>query len=102
MMRKNITRTLTRATVKAFTVKMVDGLPVVESLEPVHGWGNLTEKEAQKLVKDAHGIGNATIGEITYAQESYRLSIDKFVEVAEMIDISEVENEDEIDEEEND
>lgn len=102
MMRKNITRTLTRATVRAFTVKMVEGLPVVEALEPVSGWGNLTDKEAKKLVKDAHGIADATIGEIEYAQETYKIDIDKFVEHAEMVDISEAYDEDENEMEEND
>lgn len=89
MIRKHITRTLTRATIKAFTVKMADGLPVVEALEPVSAWGELTEKEAKKAVKDAHGIADATIGEIEYVKETYKIEIDKFVENAEMVDISE-------------
>ena len=95
MMRKNITRTLTHAVVHAFTVKMQDKKPVIEELEPVHAWGTLTDKEAKKLVKDAHGIADATIGKIEYAQETYRISIDDFVKNAEMVDINEANEEEE-------
>ena len=95
MIRRHITRTLTRATITAFVVKMVDSLPVVEKLEPVNAWGELTEKEAKKAVKDAHGIADATIGNIEYVKETYKIAIDKFVENAEMVDISEADEDEE-------
>ena len=104
MMRKNITRTLTRATVKAFTMEMENGLPVIHALDPVYGWGNITGKEAKKLVKDQLGVEDCVVGEIEFAQETYKIDINKFVENAEMVDISEIdEDEDEENEmEEND
>ncbi len=96
MIRKHITRTMTRATITAYTVKMVDNKPVVDQLEPVSVWGELTEKEAKKAVKEAHGVADATIGNIEYVKETYKITIDKFVENAEMVDISEAdEDEDE-------
>lgn len=86
MMRKHITRTLTRTTVDAYTVKMVDGKPEVEALEPVTVWGVPTEKEALKAVKDAHGnINGIAVGEIKSTEETYRVTIDDFVAIAELM-----------------
>lgn len=102
MMRKNITRTLTRATVHAFNVKMENGLPVVHALDLVYGWGNLTDKEAKKLVKDQLGVEECVVGQIEYTQETYKIDIDKFVENAEMVDISEADEDEENEMEEND
>lgn len=98
MMRKHITRTLTRTTVTAYAVKMVDGKPEVEALEPVTVWGVPTEKEAIKAVKDAHVDKNGvTVGDIKSSEETYRVTIDDFVTIAEKVadqtSMDEIENE---------
>lgn len=93
MMRKHITRTLTRATITAYTVKMVDGVPTAEVLPTVVAWGNLTEDEAVKAVKAAHGKNIAiTIGEIATEDVTYKIDIDTFVANAEIVEKSEDEN----------
>ena len=84
MMRKHITRTLTRSTVTAYAVKKVDGRPEVENLEPVTVWGTPNEKEALKAVREAHGA-NAIVGEVTITEETYRIKIDDFVALAELV-----------------
>lgn len=86
MMRKHITRTLTRSTITAFAVKMVDGKPELETLEPVTVWGTPTDKEALKAVKEAHGdITGITVGNIQSTEETYRVTISDFVAIAERV-----------------
>ena len=86
MMRKTITRTLTRATINVYKVSTVNGAPVVETLEPVTAWGNVTENEALKAVHAKYGkTGGITVGEITFADEVYKIDIDTFVANAELV-----------------
>lgn len=93
MMRKHITRTLTRATITAYTVKMVDGVPAAEALPTVTAWGNVTEDEAVKAVKAVHGKNIAvTIGAIQTEDVTYKIDIDTFVANAEIVEKSEDEN----------
>lgn len=101
MMRKHITRTLTRSVVPAYTVKIVDGKPEIETLEPVTVWGVPTEKKALKAVKDAHGdINGIAVGEIQSTEETYRVTIDDFVTIAERVENQSDENETEEENEE--
>lgn len=87
MMRKTITRTLTRATIESFTVKMVEGKPVVEALSPVVAWGKITEKEAVKAVEEAHGkMLNLNIGGITFEDITFEISVDAFVANAKVVE----------------
>lgn len=96
MMRKHITRTLTRSTVTAYAVKMIDGKPEVETLEPVTVWGTPTDKEALKAVKEAHGdISGITVGEIKSTEETYRVTISDFVAIAERVEAQSDEEENE-------
>lgn len=81
MMRKTISRTLTRATISAYRLAKVDGVPIVETLEPITAWGNVTEKEAEKLVSQTYGKG-CMIDSIEHVNEMYVIDIDKFVENA--------------------
>ena len=83
MMRKTITRKLLRSTVNAFIVKKVDGVPVVENLEPVSAWGKLTDDEAKKLLAGIHGKdATIMINTVDTVEETYQIEIDKFVENA--------------------
>ena len=100
MMRKHITRTLIRTTVTAYAVKMIDGKPEVETLEPVTVWGTPTDKEALKAVKEAHGnMTGITVGDINSVEQTYRVAIDDFVAIAEkvadQVTMDEIENENE-------
>lgn len=86
MMRKHITRTLTRSTVECFAVKMVDGKPEVETLAPVTVWGVPSDKEALKAVKEAYPEAKGvTVGNVKSVDETYRVSIDDFVTIAELV-----------------
>jgi len=85
-MRKNITRTLTRANITVFGVKMVNGKPEVEQLDPVTAWGNLTDKEALKVAKEQYPeVKGVTVGEITSTEETYVIDIDTFVANAKLV-----------------
>ena len=100
MMRKNITRTLTRSTITVFAVKMVNGNPEIERLEPVTVWGNPTDKEALKAARDKYGdVKGLTVGDIQSTDETYIIDIDTFVANAklagEQIDMEDVDEENE-------
>ena len=91
MVRKNIVRTLTRATVAAYSMSMVDGVPQPVALDPVVMWGEPTEKEAVKAVKDKYGADKPVmIGEIKVTKELYKISIDDFAAAATKVDTEEM------------
>lgn len=84
MVAKKITRTLTRATIHGYVVKMVDGKPVPEELAPVEAWGTITEKEAVKILENVYGKEcRPIVGEVTYTDEEYTISVEAFVANAE-------------------
>lgn len=93
MMRKNITRTLTRSTVSAYRLTKAEGKPTIEQLEPLTAWGKLTEKEAEKLVSDTYGRG-CMVDSIVMQDETYCISVDKFVENAVKVEQTEIQYED--------
>ena len=96
MMRKNITRTLTRNTISAFTVKTVDGKPDITMLDPVCAYGNLTDKEALKAVKDKYkDVPNVCVGEVKTEDVTYQISVEDFVERAHIVDKDASEDEEE-------
>ena len=80
MMRKNITRTLTKATIHAFKITVENGTPSVETLEPVVAWGRPSHKDAMKAVKAVYGEdATITIGEIELDNATYQISVEDFV-----------------------
>lgn len=79
MMRKNIVRTLTKATINGYTVDMVDGKPVVTALDPVVVWGKLSDKEAAKAFSAAYENAQVFVGSVDYTEETYCIGIDDFV-----------------------
>lgn len=87
MMRKTITRTLTRATVTGYTVEMTNGKPDVKPLDPVTAWGKLTDSEAEKVLLTAYGKdAKPIVGGVEYTDETYEISIDDFVSLATKIE----------------
>lgn len=74
-MRGFLTRTVTTTTITYVT--LVDGNVCEKQLEKV---GNITEKQAQKI------LGNVIIKGIETNESTYQLSMDEFVKVASKID----------------
>lgn len=89
MMRKNITRTLTRSTVSAYRLTKIDGKPTIETLEPIQAWGKLSEKEADSLVAATYGKG-CMVDSIVTQDETYCISVEKFVENAVKVEQTEM------------
>lgn len=81
MMRKTITRTLTRCTIGAYRMTKIDGKPSVEELEPITAWGKVSEKEAEKIVAEKYGKA-CMIDFIEHDEETYQIDVEKFVENA--------------------
>ncbi len=97
MIRKHITRSIPVASIRAYSVTPVDGKPVVTELEPVVAYGNPSEDEAIKLVKNVYGKNIVvTIASVDVETKTFRCPIDAFVSVAEC-----VENSDEVEADEN-
>ena len=83
MMRKSICRTMATSTITAHRLSIVDGKPVVETLDPDVVMGKAKEKDALKAVKEAHGdLTGVTIGQIDVAEDTYEISVDDFVKYA--------------------
>ena len=95
MMRKKITRSLTKATIHAYAIDIVDGKPTIVQLDPVTAWGNLTEVEALKAIKAQYGKATAaTISDITYEEEIYQIDIATFVKYATKVSSEALDEED--------
>lgn len=87
MMRKTITRTMTTSTIKGFKLKIVDGAPSVETLDPVTIMGNANEKHALKALREVYGKDNSiTVGSIETSEETYEISVDDFMKYATKVD----------------
>lgn len=82
MMRKTICRTMATSTITAYTVKMENGLPVAEALDPITIMGKAKEKDALKAVKEKYGTVAVTIGEIKIEEATYEISVDDFIKHA--------------------
>ncbi len=83
MMRKTICRTMATSTITAHRLSIVDGKPVVETLDPIVIMGKAKKKDALKAVKDAHGdLTGVTIGQIDVAEETYEISVEDFLKHA--------------------
>lgn len=80
MVSKKITRTLTKSTINGYTVEMVEGKPTVKPLNPVTAWGNLTDKEAEKVLVEEYGKeAKPIVGEVTVTEETYSIPVTAFV-----------------------
>lgn len=87
MMRKTITRTLTRATITGYTVDVVDGQPNITPLDPVTAWGKLTDAEAEKALIAAYGKeAKPIVARVEYVDETYEINIEDFIALANKVE----------------
>ena len=84
MVRKHIERKLTKTTVQGYTLRMVDGAPVADALETITVWGELTQKDAERIVRKVDPT--AVVGKVESVEETYKIDIDTFVANAVKID----------------
>lgn len=85
MIRTKITRTLQTTKIKGYKISMVDGKPVIEDLEEIAVCGMLTDDEALKQLGKVYGK-SATVGNITYDEAVYEISVEDFLKYATKID----------------
>lgn len=87
MMRKTITRTMATSKIHACMLVMVDGVPIVEQLEPITVMGKATEKEGLKAIKDKYGKDcPATISKIEVEEDTYEISVEDFLKYAKKVE----------------
>lgn len=86
-MRNAITRTMIESVIHACVVKVVDGTPVTETLEPVTVMGKITEDKAIKVVAKTYGKSNGlAIVKIEENEVKYEISVDDFMKHAKKIE----------------
>lgn len=86
-MRNSITRTMVESVIHSCVVKVIDGQPVTENLEPVTVMGKITEEKALKAVTKAHGVKNGlAIVKIEESEVKYEISVEDFMKHAKKIE----------------
>lgn len=79
-MRKTIVRTIPVSKIKGYTVRVENGKPVAEELEPVIVVGKANDKEALKALQAEYGKGKAiTVGEIEVSEDTYEITVSDFI-----------------------
>lgn len=81
MMRNSITRTMATSQITGYRVKVVDGVPTVETLPTLTIGGKAKEKDALKALEKEYGKG-VTIGKIEISEDVYEISVEDFLKYA--------------------
>lgn len=103
-MRKNMTKEVTKTTVKIAKMEVENGLPVAVPVEDKIYLGNISMAKAQKRVKKELGEGYTVFG-VEANTDVYVLPVEDFIAIAKIKgedeeDDSEFEHDDEEDEQE--
>ena len=85
MMRSTIQRKLIKTTICGFKTSIVDGEPAAVKVEPVFVYGHVTHKEALKELQRVYPDDNVIVAEIAEEVNTYQISIEKFIENAQII-----------------
>lgn len=80
MVRTHLTRKVSRTTIKGYTLSVKDGTPEVVTLEPVSVWGEVTQKEAERILRKVNPT--AVLASVETVEEVYKIAINDFVKYA--------------------
>lgn len=73
-------REVTKTTVKAAIMKVVDGSPVAEPIEDINLLGNVSLEKAQKEVNKLHK--GATVFNVEVDTQIYEMPVEEFIQLA--------------------
>ena len=91
MMRKTITRTMSTSKIVGCKLKMVDGKPTTETLEPITVMGRANERDAMKALREKYGKGApVAVCEIEIVDSTYEISVEDFLKYAKKVEPKEV------------
>jgi hypothetical protein len=95
MARQYMTKEVTSTIIKAGKIVVGEsGIPEVAVLEPITVLGTISQEKAQKRVNKLHGIGS-TIFALETESKVYRMKVEDFIKIAELVtDDTEEENDD--------
>lgn len=83
-MRKNMVREVTHTVVKLAKMEIVDGQPKAVALPDEILLGNVSIEKAQRQMRKKHG-NDVTVFSVQPNTKKYRMSVEKFIEVAEEV-----------------
>lgn len=83
-MRKNMVREVTHTVVKLAKMEIVDGQPKAVTLPDEILLGNVSIEKAQRQMRKKHG-NDVTVFSVHPNTKKYRMSVEKFIEVAEEV-----------------
>lgn len=87
MMRKTIVRTMATSTINAYMLKVVDGVPTVENLEPLTVMGKANEKEIMKALKEKYGKdAPVSVASVEVQEDTYEISVEDFLKYAKKVE----------------
>lgn len=79
MTKQTLTRSMVRSTIHGFVANFANGVPSVESLDPIVVYGKVTEKEAKKMLISYAGVSNVMVGEIISEPVVMEISLNDFL-----------------------
>lgn len=86
-MRTTITRTITSTKIHGCKVKIENGTPVAEPVEPITVYGEVTEDQAQRKMDKAYGKnGKVVVSKIETEEKLYEISVEDFVKHATVVE----------------
>lgn len=94
-----MTREVTSTTVKVARMEEQNGLPVAVELPDVTILGNVSMEKATKEVKKIHGE-NAAVFKLEANTQKYRMPVEEFIQLAEVVPENEPDEQDEDEDEE--
>ena len=84
MVRKMMTKEVTKTTIKLGKIEMVEGTPTLVTLPDEIVLGNCSPEKAQKLMNKKHGV--VTVLEVIPDTNVYEMEVERFIELAELKD----------------
>lgn len=87
-MRATITRKMIETKIHGYSIEIQEGgEPVLKKVEPVTTFGNVSEKEAKKLLSEAHPEANSvTVGKIESTEVHFEITVEDFVKNAKRVE----------------
>lgn len=86
-MRNTIERKMLETTIHAFSVKIVDGVPDVQPIEPVIVYGKISHANAVKAVKRKHPeLQGITVSKIESEEVRFEIDVETFIANAHKIE----------------
>ena len=89
-MRTTMQRTITISEVHYATTEVINGDVKIITHEPITITGKVTQKNATRFIPLAKGV-TPIVTKISYTENTYSLDIQKFTEVAELVESNSVE-----------